>query len=98
MRLTTSTAPLRNGGDQNEVLPEGCIMKLILEGTHPGHCPDCGSVSIHRSRRKGFVESFLYHALFISPYRCDECDQRHLRVRLTKHTHRPSTHSPGHAS
>jgi hypothetical protein len=73
-------------------------MKLILDGTHPGHCPECGSRSIHRSRRKGLVESILHHALFISPYRCDECYERHLRFRTAKDMPGASTQRPRHAS
>jgi len=77
---------------------EGCIMKLILDGTHPAQCPECGSASLHRSRRKGTVESLLYHALFISPYRCGECFERHFRFRSAKEARRPSAQHPKHAS
>lgn len=73
-------------------------MKLILEEAHPGRCPNCGSTSIRRSRRKSLLESFLHYALFLTPYRCEECDQRHLRLRSTKHVHRPSMHNPKHVS
>jgi hypothetical protein len=44
------------------------------------------------------VESFLHYILFVSPYRCNECDERHLRFRLAKHIQRPSAPSPRHAS
>jgi hypothetical protein len=73
-------------------------MKIILERNHPGYCPSCGSASIHRSRRKDLVESFLHYILSISPYRCKECDERHLRFRLAKHVGRPSAPNPRHAS
>jgi len=73
-------------------------MRLILERDHPGHCPSCGSTSIHRSRRKDFVETILHYILFMSPYRCDECYERHFRFRLAKHAQRPSAQSPRHAS
>jgi hypothetical protein len=73
-------------------------MKLTLGRNYPGHCPHCGGTTIRRSRRKDFVESFLHYILFISPYRCDECYERHLRSRLAKHVHRTSTQSPRHAS
>jgi hypothetical protein len=39
------------------------------------------------------LESFLYHILFISPYRCNECDERYLRFRLAKLVRRPSAPS-----
>jgi len=94
-----SPSPLHNGGEQNTVpRQEGCNMKLIFEGTHPGRCPECGSGSIHRSRRKGLVESILHHALFISPYRCDECYERHFRFRSTKEAQHTSTQRPRHAA
>lgn len=73
-------------------------MRLILERHHPGNCPSCGSASIHRSRRKDVVESFLYYVLFLSPYRCDECYERHLRFRSVKQVQRPSAQRPRHAS
>jgi len=44
------------------------------------------------------VESFLHYALFVSPYRCDECDERHLRFRMEKHGQHPPTHSQRHAA
>jgi len=43
-------------------------------------CPNCGSASVWRSRRRGFRE-FLLHLLHIEPYRCWECDERHFRFR-----------------
>jgi hypothetical protein len=77
---------------------EGCFMKLILNGSHPVRCPDCGSASLHRSRRKGLVESLLYRVLLLSPYRCDECYERHFRFRLAKDLHGASAQRPRHAS
>src|SRR4029077_14508918 len=77
---------------------EGCFMKLILNGTHHGRCPDCGSELLHRSRRKGLVESVLYHVLFIGPYRCNECFERHFRFRSAKDMHAASPQRPTHAS
>jgi predicted RNA-binding Zn-ribbon protein involved in translation (DUF1610 family) len=77
---------------------EGCNMKLILDGAHPERCPECGSIALHRSRRKDFVESFLHHVLFISPYRCDECYERHLRFRMAKDVHHAPSPRPGHAA
>jgi len=77
---------------------EGCSMKLILDEAQTGHCPDCGSASLHRSRRKDFVESFLHYALFISPYRCDECYERHFRFRSVKDVEHAPSQRTRHAS
>ena len=44
------------------------------------------------------MEVFLHYALFISPYRCDDCYERHLRFRLGKNAPRPSAPRPRHAS
>jgi len=82
-RLVDPQPPFTTAVNRTRFRLEGCNMKLILEGTHPAHCPDCGSASIHRSRRRDFVESILHYALFISPYRCDECYERHFRFRST---------------
>ncbi|HET7106847.1 MAG TPA: hypothetical protein VFI38_08555 [Candidatus Acidoferrum sp.] len=73
-------------------------MKLILNGSQPERCPDCGSTTIHRSRRKDFVETFLHYALFISPYRCDECYERHFRVRKMNNEGHAPTHRTRHAA
>jgi hypothetical protein len=73
-------------------------MKLILDRNHLGRCPNCGSVSIRRSRRKDLLESFLHFVLFISPFRCNDCDNRHLRLRSAKKIQRPAAPSPKHAS
>lgn len=73
-------------------------MKFKLDGSQNGHCPDCGSAAIHRSRRKDFVESFLHYALFISPYRCDECYERHFRFRYAKDVQHAPPQRPRHAA
>ena len=44
------------------------------------------------------MESFLHYALFISPYRCDVCYERHWRFRTEKQGQRSSTHSQKHAA
>src|SRR5882762_11856294 len=46
-------------------------------------CPNCASHAIYRSRRKGLLEHILHSALFITPYRCGSCDERHVRFRLS---------------
>jgi DNA-directed RNA polymerase subunit RPC12/RpoP len=43
-------------------------------------CPSCSSPRIHRSRRKGFLESGLLTMLFVRPFRCEQCDHRFLRL------------------
>jgi len=61
----------------------------------PSRCPNCGSTSIRRSRRKGLLE-FLLHRLFsINPYRCRVCYERYFRLRHTQH-HADSA-TPKHA-
>jgi hypothetical protein len=46
-------------------------------------CPNCASLAIHRSKRKGLLEHVLHSALFITPYRCGSCDQRYFRFRFS---------------
>jgi hypothetical protein len=56
-------------------------------------CPNCASKAIHRSKRKGLLERILYTALFISPYRCDACDERFFWFRPPVHrTETPPRH------
>jgi hypothetical protein len=58
------------------------------------NCPSCGSPSIYKSRRKGLLEHVIYKAIFISPYRCGSCDERHYRFRLSSpHVHKQHQHS-----
>ncbi len=42
-------------------------------------CPSCSSLRIHRSRRKGFLESGLLTMLFVRPFRCELCNHRFFR-------------------
>jgi predicted Zn-ribbon and HTH transcriptional regulator len=49
-------------------------------------CPNCASHAIHRSRRKGLLERVLHSVLFVSPYRCNACDERYFRLRLPVHS------------
>ena len=48
------------------------------------NCPNCESASIRRSRRNGPVEYVLHTLLFISPYRCRDCDTRYFRFRFSR--------------
>ena len=73
-------------------------MRLTLELHQPGHCPACGSSWIHRSRRKSVLETVLHHTLLLSPYRCEECDERHLRFRSAQNVNRPTAQTPRHAA
>jgi hypothetical protein len=43
------------------------------------------------------MESFLHSVLYISPYRCDECFERHFRFRSAKDIPGGSTQRPRHA-
>ena len=57
-------------------------------------CPKCASHAIHRSRRKGLLEQILHSVLFVSPYRCNACDERYFRFRLPVHTaEKPPRHA-----
>jgi hypothetical protein len=44
------------------------------------------------------MESILHNVLFISPYRCDECFERHFRFRSAKGVHGASAQRPRHAA
>ena len=45
-------------------------------GTAERKCPNCSGANVRRSRRRGFVEGYLLRAVFLAPYRCQECDKR----------------------
>jgi hypothetical protein len=40
-------------------------------------CPYCGSHDVHRSRKRGIIETMLT-ITDIRPYRCHYCERRHL--------------------
>ncbi len=44
---------------------------------HVRMCPNCHSLDVHRSRRRGFVERFLLALVFKRPFRCDSCKTRY---------------------
>jgi hypothetical protein len=47
-------------------------------------CPNCQHKLCHRSRRSGAVEFILHSLFFVTPYRCEVCDQRFFRLRVFK--------------
>ena len=63
----------------------GRIVSLFQRKHQPPVCRSCGS-TIYRSKRTGFVEDFLRHVLFLSPYRCVGCDDRQFRFRPAHHS------------
>ena len=40
-------------------------------------CPQCKSLSVHRSRRRGVFEHLVLPLMLLRPYRCWSCDRRH---------------------
>ncbi|MGH9775186.1 MAG: hypothetical protein ACRD50_09600 [Candidatus Acidiferrales bacterium] len=41
-------------------------------------CPSCQSLDVRRSHRKGLLETFVLPFLLLRPYRCNECQNRHI--------------------
>jgi predicted RNA-binding Zn-ribbon protein involved in translation (DUF1610 family) len=39
-------------------------------------CPLCGSLNIHRSKRRGIAEQLACRVTRVRPFRCNDCDQR----------------------
>jgi len=64
-------------------------MKFVFSKVKSAVCPSCGSGKIYRSRRKGFVEFVLGWLFFIRPYRCESCDERFFRLRLSRARNAP---------
>jgi hypothetical protein len=78
-----------------DVEPEG---RRLRRQPHPGRssaCPKCASPLNHKSRRKGVVEQILHTVFFISPLRCEVCDERYFRVRLpaARSVHKHDSHA-----
>ena len=59
---------------------------MKISGNKTSNCPNCASPSVYRSKRRGLAELLLHRVLFISPYRCYDCDDRHYRFRLNAST------------
>jgi len=47
-------------------------------------CPNCGSLLNHRSNKKGLVERLFLSAIFVQPFRCEDCDCRFFRWSLAE--------------
>jgi hypothetical protein len=45
-------------------------------------CPNCESLLIYRSRKKGILERVLLKLIFVHPFRCEGCDSRFFRWSL----------------
>jgi hypothetical protein len=43
-------------------------------------CPKCKNLDVRRSHRKGFLETFILPLLLLRPYRCNECQLRHINT------------------
>jgi len=39
-------------------------------------CPDCGGTEAYRSRRRTFLEKYVYPFLLLQPVRCASCYRR----------------------
>lgn len=56
-------------------------------------CPKCGSVNVHRSRRRHFPEHLLALVL-LRPYRCFDCKTRYFGWRFGKSMAPPDAKHP----
>ena len=50
----------------------------------PYRCPDCGSESGFRSRRRTLTERLILPLMLLQPVRCGECFRRDYRLIFTK--------------
>ncbi len=50
-------------------------------------CPQCKSLSIHRSRRRGLYEHIVVRLMLLRPYRCWSCDYRHYGYLFLRKNH-----------
>jgi hypothetical protein len=55
-------------------------------------CPLCHSKRIHRSRRKGIIESGILAMIFVRPFRCERCDYRFFRWSLLANPNPSDSH------
>jgi hypothetical protein len=56
-------------------------------------CPKCASPLNHKSRRKGVLEQILHTVFFISPLRCEVCDERYFHIRFLTQSVRKHHHA-----
>jgi hypothetical protein len=58
-------------------------------------CPNCASCANHKSRRKGLLEQILHSVFFVSPLRCEVCDERYFHVRFLtpRSVHKHQSHA-----
>lgn len=41
------------------------------------YCPECHSLDVRKSSRRGVFESFILRLFLLRPYRCEICDSRY---------------------
>ena len=51
-------------------------MKLVHFGD-PNRCPGCQSQNVRKSRRRNVYEKLFCAVFFLSPFRCEDCDERY---------------------
>jgi hypothetical protein len=71
----------------------GIVEPVFAKVLH--RCPKCGSESVKRSRRRGFVERVVLWFLRVWPYRCEKCDTRNWDFTSSKNKNQ-STEEPKH--
>jgi hypothetical protein len=52
------------------------VLMAEESGNHKHSCSSCGSESVRRSYRVGFVEKVFYRLVGLRPYRCTICGAR----------------------
>ena len=57
-------------------------------------CPECESLRMHVSRRKGIVERTILAMIFVRPFRCERCDARFYRWALSANPQAPRQTTP----
>jgi hypothetical protein len=78
-----------------DVEPDGRRLRRQPHPSRPSACPKCASPLNHKSRRKGVLEQILHTVFFISPLRCEVCDERYFRVRFptARSVHKHDSHA-----
>jgi hypothetical protein len=57
-------------------------------------CPECESLEMHPSRRKGIVERTILAMIFVRPFRCERCDARFYRWAFSANPQAPRQATP----